>query len=485
MNLKLRQSISSQLILSQLFAILLIIIVIGIFQFLVVRNRLYRQVESSGENLIQTMVSTLSRNPDLLTSTNLQLVVFELTAKIPNVNEITIVDKTFHIIASSDPAQVGQITNQTELIQLVQSGSAEAFYFDDGGKTFYRLSRGILGPYNSEELSSIVAAISVDMKISPVNDIIIRDFVQFMLVLVGVTFLFVLFMFGYIRRIVTIPLHHLTTVTGKIFTGNGNVRAKADSKDEIGTLGKTFNNMIDRLHEAQEQLVRRERLAVLGQLAGGVAHELRNPLGAIKNGIYFLNMKIEVPEPRVKETLDILEMDLDRTEKIITNLLDFARPRQIVIRKIDLNELVRETLTQITVPETVEVVEQLDKQLPLIFVDPDQMRQAFINLFNNAIQAMPDGGQLILKSEAVASQKVALFITDTGAGVAAENLKKLFEPLFTTRAKGIGLGLAITKIMVERHQGTLEVQSEEGAGSTFIVTLPLQQREEGLDDGSR
>lgn len=232
------------------------------------------------------------------------------------------------------------------------------------------------------------------------------------------------------------------------------------------------------LRVAQEELVRKEKLAVLGQLSGGIGHELRNPLGAIKNASYFLNMVLEEPEPDVKETLKIIENEVETSERIISSLLSFARPKPPLMRKVNINNVVEEKLSRTVIPENIDVVNQLDDALPSILVDPDQLGQVFGNIILNAIQAMPKGGRLIIKSEISSPEEVATSFVDTGMGISEENLKRLFKPLFTTKAKGIGLGLAITKILVEGHGGTIEVQSEIGKGSTFTVKLPMGGVEE-------
>ncbi len=231
------------------------------------------------------------------------------------------------------------------------------------------------------------------------------------------------------------------------------------------------------LREAQEELIRKEKLAVLGQLAGGVGHELRNPLGAIKNAAYFLRMVLEQPEPEVEETVDILEKEVATCERIISSLLGFARRKPPTRRKVDANDSVREALSRIKAPENIEVVSEL-QSLPPILADPDQLSQVFGNIILNAVQAMPEGGRLVLRSEVPSPGQVALSFTDTGVGIPKENLRKLFEPLFTAKAKGIGLGLAVTKTLVEGHGGTIEVSSEIGNGSTFTVTLPTGKEEE-------
>jgi len=231
------------------------------------------------------------------------------------------------------------------------------------------------------------------------------------------------------------------------------------------------------LKDAQEELVRKEKLAILGQLAGGVGHDLRNPLGAIKNAAYFLNMVLEEPDPEVKETLEILEKEVGTSEAIISSLLDFARAKPPAKRKISVNEILQETLSRITVPENVEVVQELDDTLPKILADPDQLGRIFGNVILNSIQAMTEGGQLTINSETPALGRVSVSITDTGVGIPEEQLGKLFEPLYTTKAKGIGLGLAIVKTLVEGHGGTIEVESEPGKGSTFTVKLPTGMEE--------
>lgn len=223
----------------------------------------------------------------------------------------------------------------------------------------------------------------------------------------------------------------------------------------------------------EEQLMRSEKLAVLGQLAGGVGHELRNPLGAIKNAAYYLNMVLEQPEPEVKETLEILDKEVASCERIINSLLEFVRQKPPMKRKIDIGEVIQSALSHIRVPENVEVVSQLGSALPSILADPDQLSQVFGNIILNAIQAMPEGGRLVIKSSVPEPNWVAISFTDTGVGIPPEAMKRLFEPLFTTKAKGIGLGLAIVKALVEGHKGTMEVQSEQGKGSTFTVKLPM------------
>jgi len=226
------------------------------------------------------------------------------------------------------------------------------------------------------------------------------------------------------------------------------------------------------LREAQEELVRTEKLAMVGRLAGGVAHELRNPLGAIKNAAFFLRMALEKPDPEIMEMLELLEKESVTSERIINSLLDFARPKQPVKQRININDVILEALSRNAIPNNVGVVKLLNKDLPEIQADPDQLAQVFRNIILNAIRAMSENGKLIIKSYAPQPKWIAVSFIDTGDGIPQENMGRIFEPLFTTKAKGIGLGLALAKTIVERHGGTIEVESEVGKGSTFIVKLP-------------
>jgi PAS domain S-box-containing protein len=226
--------------------------------------------------------------------------------------------------------------------------------------------------------------------------------------------------------------------------------------------------------EMEEQLVRQERLTVLGQLTGGVAHELRNPLGWIKGSAYLLDDTLKEADPEVRETLDILKRGVARCGRIVDSLLSFASPKPPVRREVNVNEVVREALSTTDGPENVEVVSHLDPSLPAISADPDQLSLVFGNIIGNAIQAMPEGGRLVVESETSNREWVSVSFTDTGVGIPEENLDELFEPLFTTRAKGTGLGLAIVRTLVEAHGGSIRVESELGEGSTFTVRLPLR-----------
>ena len=234
------------------------------------------------------------------------------------------------------------------------------------------------------------------------------------------------------------------------------------------------------LQTVQNQLLAAQRLATIGQMAATVSHELRNPLAAICNVAYYLNTRLGAADDKVQRNLSILQREAERATKIMTELLDFSRMRPPMLHSTDLTSVLEEALARAAPPPQVHVDVDWQPNLPRVMADADQIQQVFLNLITNAVQAMPDGGQLAIKFRVPSPEPghVTVSITDTGEGIPAENLPRLFEPLFTTRAKGIGLGLAISQRLVEAHGGSIEVCSQVGVGSTFTVRLPVAPERE-------
>jgi len=232
------------------------------------------------------------------------------------------------------------------------------------------------------------------------------------------------------------------------------------------------------LGEAHEELARKERLALLGQLAGGVGHELRNPLGAIGNAAYYLRMRLgDAEDVKVRKHLGILDGEVRRANKIVSDLLDFSRVKQPKRVSARVSSIVTDVLARQPRPDTIRLELAVPDTLPAIAVDPDQVSQVFLNLVINAIEAMPDGGALTIRSE-VLGDTVITSVSDTGNGIPPENLEKIFQPLFTTKTKGIGLGLAVSRRLVEANGGTLTVSSDVGRGATFSVAFRAQRPED-------
>lgn len=258
------------------------------------------------------------------------------------------------------------------------------------------------------------------------------------------------------------------------------VTSKENLNEEVAhyfTLQKELENTKEELRtskESQEQLVRSERLAAIGEAATMVGHDLRNPLQAIENATYFLNNEMAKTQSSgaVMNSIRVIHKSIEYADNIVNDLLCFASTRKPVSTKTDINELIKETLLQINVPDKIETHAELDK-LPKIEGDKQMLKRVFINLADNAVQAMePKGGKLKVSTKQEDSS-IEIKFRDTGVGIAEENLQKIFTPFFTTKAQGMGVGLAICKRFVEQHQGSIEVESNEGEGSIFTIHLPI------------
>lgn len=230
------------------------------------------------------------------------------------------------------------------------------------------------------------------------------------------------------------------------------------------------------LEQAQQELLIKERLATLGQLAGSVGHELRNPLGVISNVIYILEASFSPEEVQKHEYTRMIASQVQRSNKIISDLLNFAREPGTKKTQVDLPDLVAKLLKQNPAPKNVRVKSNLKQTLPPIFADPQHVEQVLINLLSNACQAMLKGGNLYINAQKK-GEFVHLSIKDSGEGILPEHLEKLFTPLFTTKTTGIGLGLPISKKLMEANGGSIQVESQPNQGSTFTMILPTAEGE--------
>ncbi|OGR78814.1 MAG: hypothetical protein A3I11_09310 [Elusimicrobia bacterium RIFCSPLOWO2_02_FULL_39_32] len=272
------------------------------------------------------------------------------------------------------------------------------------------------------------------------------------------------------------PLKHLRDVIDRIAKGESETRVEIDSKDEIGFLAYTFNAMMAQLKEAQSKLVRTERLAAIGQLASGVGHELRNPLAAIKNAIYYIRSVIkknplQQENEQVQKMMDIADNEINATVKISNDLLEFSRVMRMNPTSIPIQTILDSVFTVVSIPAHVNLKTKFAQNLPAVFVDQERMRQVFINLINNAVEAMPNGGALEIETSLEGDQEVCVFVRDTGMGIKEEDQKRIFEPLFSTKVKGTGLGLAIVHGIVEAHKASISLKSVLGKGTEFKVKI--------------
>lgn len=252
------------------------------------------------------------------------------------------------------------------------------------------------------------------------------------------------------------------------------VQAEEALKEYSERLEEMVKERTRELEDAQEQLIRNERLIVLGELAGGVGHELRNPLAVISNSVYYLQMVQQDPDADVKEYLEIIAEGVQNAEKIVSSLLDFGRSLSSDKQKTSIPVMVAKVLENNPAPENVKVTTKIITHIPTVLVDPLQIRQVLDNLLTNAYQAMPEGGKITIDAEEI-QDRIHISIKDSGIGISDEIKNKIFEPLFTTKARGIGLGLALSKRLIEANDGDIKVESTTGLGSTFTLILPTLQ----------
>ncbi len=250
------------------------------------------------------------------------------------------------------------------------------------------------------------------------------------------------------------------------------VKAKAEVEK---AKAEELRNAYDSLKELQERLIRSEKLAVLGKLAGIVGHELRNPLGVIRNSVYFLRMKLgkATEDEKIKKHLEILDEEVNDSDRIITDILAFAKIKEPRLVETGINDVIKISLKKVEIPRVIEVVTELKSDLPEILADAVQLERVFHNIILNSVEAMPVKGRLIVTS-IKKGDFLEVHISDTGKGIPKGNLGRIFGPLFSTKAHGIGLGLSLCQEIIQGHKGKIEVESEVGKGTKFIIKLPVK-----------
>jgi len=279
------------------------------------------------------------------------------------------------------------------------------------------------------------------------------------------------------RSLVLQPVRALADGTRRVADGDLTTTVPVTRDDELGDLATTFNEMTRRLRDAQTQLVQADRLASVGRLAAGVAHEINNPLTGVLTYASFLLKRAE-PGSATRDDLEVIVRETTRCREIVKNLLDYARPTPPHRAPVDLREVVGRSASLVANQFTqrrvrLEVDAPVD--LPQVSADPNQIEQVIVNLLVNAADAIgAEGGTVRVRARPGPDGFVELAVEDTGHGISPDDLPHVFEPFFTTKGShGTGLGLAVTWGIVEGHGGTIGVESEAGAGTRFTVRLPV------------
>ena len=385
--------------------------------------------------------------------------------------------------------------------KVLQDGSPwidRAFVVDDWYITSYSPIRDIFG--------NIIGILYVGILEQPYKDLK-KDVISTFLILTLMGVILVTLLSYYIAGSITKPLQNIVSVTRLVANGDLSQEVKVNSRDEMGYLATSFNQMVGRLKDARgeledwgkmleqkvekrtkelkaarDQILRSERLAALGRLAAGVAHEMNNPLSGILLFTQSL-LKRTNKDPSIQEDLKIVEQEIIRCSHIVRSLLDFARETKPKKVPTQVNQVIENTLSLVENQadfHNILIIKEFDSSIPMIALDANQMQQVLMNIILNAADAMPNGGTLTVKSSlSLEDNFVEVRIADAGCGIPKEMIDRIYDPFFTTKEskKGTGLGLAVSYGIIKKHQGFILVESEEGKGTTFTIRLPVNPPE--------
>ncbi len=364
----------------------------------------------------------------------------------------------------------------------------------------------VLGIHSALEITGIpmgmIAEIETREAFSPAGQI-----QRFAISLFLATAVFVVFISFYVARKIAHPIQELSAWAGRVAAGDLKQEMISAPRNEIGVLFSAFSNMVEKrksaeellknystkleemvdertreLKEAQEELVSKEKLATLGKVSGSISHELRNPLAVIDSSAYYLQTVLRDASEKVLEHLYRIKSSVKKATDIIQSLLDLTRRRDPQLQMLDLVATTREAIAEARVPETVRVIQDCPEEGLLINADRGQICMAFRNIVANAVEAMDSEGILRVVVGITSDDRAEVSISDTGPGIDPDNLDRIFQPLFSAKAKGIGFGLSIAQSVINGHRGTIEAKSAEGKGATIIIRLPLYEDKKGTDN---
>ncbi len=423
-----------------------------------------------------------------------------LRVQLGETGECYLVDKAGTFLAHKDPARVlNENIAQSDSFRQIESARGQLIYTDYRGIQ-------VLGAFRPLEGTDWYVVVEQDRDEAFVSSYQLQRniYVVIALTVVGAVGFSVL-----LAWYVASPIRRLSEAARTLARGDFEhalLDARTTRRDEIGALYAAFGHMADQLKDRQARLetrvgltevelqkveaelkgtleaaARSERLAALGRLGSGLAHEIRTPLTSLKLFLQSVQEEISI-SPEQSEDYQIAMRQVGRIEKTLNHFLDFARPQEPILGDLDFVQLVDDVLEVIRPranQQEVEIHQSIDPELPKVEGDVRQLGEVLVNLLVNALDAMPDGGRLAISIAAEAAEPgttdpswVRIDVSDTGPGIQEKDLDRLFEPFFTTKAAGSGLGLAIIKSTVERHAGSVRVDSQLGAGTTFSVRLP-------------
>ncbi len=399
-------------------------------------------------------------------------------AREKGINEINIINTEGEIIDSSDPAKIGK---KRELKKLEKG--IHAVRRPIGGAVLSQKPYEVVVPVivGDEQLGYV----QINMLLDNIRDIQRANFIR-RLFATGMVFAVGIALTIFLARRYTTPIKNLVEDFKRISAGDLSVTIPVESNDEIGEMAEGFNNMVEKLREREtleKRLYEAEHLSRVGQLASGIAHEIRNPLNYISLAIDHLKTEM-LPCcgdkcSELEELTEKIKEEVRRANYMVVNFMNYGRPLKLRRTQVVYHELLTKVLPVLQdrlTEQHITVVQQIPADLPPLWIDGELFRNCILNFITNASQAMPEGGTITLEA-GITADRVKLTFSDQGHGISADDIGKIFQPYFTTKDVGIGLGLAITERIIKEHDGKIDVESTIGSGTTITVSLPLQPAE--------
>jgi hypothetical protein len=403
---------------------------------------------------------------------------------------ITVIDRDFNIIADLlQPHKRRQKISDVSLSQSILLGKKiKSSSFSGGVMT-------MSSPLYQGE--TIVGGFKVTIALNEMQQILSRARTMVIFYIFLAAFLITLFGTFLLNRYMVKPIEKLIQFTKEISEGEFHSTSLIHEKNEIGKLSYSLNRMAERLgedkkrieayissleetnrrlEEAQEEVLRSEKLASLGRLSAGIAHEIGNPLGVIRGYIDML-ARGEEGQNELKDYCKRIEAEIDRINRIIIELLDYSRVSSAGLSQVDVNQVIQEALSLTSLQKPLKKILltlKLDEGVPSLMANHHQLVQVIVNLILNAQDALPDGGEITISTQH-SEENISVEIHDTGVGIKEEDLPKIFDPFYTTKGpgKGTGLGLAISLRIIESLGGRINVASKVGKGTVFTITFPV------------
>jgi len=417
--------------------------------------------------------------------------ILELVGSDPRLAGIRIFHPSGQVKKSSEPHEIGRRVDPHGLATFLQKKGHSIYRGPSGDEVM-----GVVKPIYSEPRCvschgpgrKVIGVLNLDLSLSDMEQRLHETSELFSLSMVGMVLLLTGGVSLILHRFVRQPLQEIEDKMAQVEAGDLTVTMMPQYVDEVGRLMLRFNSMVDQLRQANDeiqachyqQMERVDRLASVGEMSAGIAHEIKNPLAAISGAITVLSDDFDEDDPRREVVAKVLEQ-IARLDKAATDLLFFGRPGKPEFEFVDTNELLNKTMffvTQHPEASNVHQSKEFTRGLPPVWVDEKQLQQVFFNLIINAIQAMKNGGTLLLQTDLIEeadSEYVRVLIGDSGPGISAENLDAIFTPFFTTKTQGTGLGLAICRQLMEQQGGDIKVKSRVGEGTRVIINLPVNR----------